>query len=187
MGEPKLLLPWRGKTILEHVLSAWRASRVQAVFVVVPPGDKALSQIAESLDCNVVRPSLPPPDMRASVAFGLGEVRRQFTPSADDAWLVAPADLPKLSTAVIDRLISVYSPHANMALTPTVGTKRAHPVLFPWSWANRVRQLEPDEGLNVLLREGLVHAVPCDDLVSADYFMDIDEPGDYERLVNRSG
>src|SRR5438105_1210963 len=97
MGRPKLLLPWQGKTLLEHVLEAWKASRVRATFVVVRPDDEPLIKVAEAAGAIVLRPPLPPPDMRASVCFGVGEIRQMFSPQDSDAWLVAPADLPRLS------------------------------------------------------------------------------------------
>lgn len=183
MQRPKLLLPWRGKPLIEQVLVTWKASRVQATFVVVRPDDDELAKVAEAVGAIVVRPPLPPPDMRASVAFGLGEIRRLFEPQAHDSWLVAPADLPQLSTAVIDRLIVEHDSQPDAALRPVVAGRRGHPVLFPWHWTPRLRHLEADEGLNVLPRDGLTREIACDDLVAAAQFDDIDTPEDYERLA----
>jgi molybdenum cofactor cytidylyltransferase len=120
--------------------------------------------------------------MRASVSFGLGEIRRLFEPAAHDAWLVAPADMPRLSCQVIDRLIAEHTGQPDMALVPMSGKRRGHPVLFPWHWTTRVRHLEADEGLNVLLRDGLTREVQCDDLLRADAFNDLDTPEDYQNL-----
>jgi len=182
MQQPKLLLPWQGKTIIEHVLAAWKASQVRAVAVVTRPDDHELAKVAEQAGAILVRPPLPPPDMRSSVSFGLGEIRRLFDPSAHDAWLVAPADMPRLSPSVIDRLIAEHAGQPDAALVPILGTRRGHPVLFPWHWTARVRHLEPDEGLNVLLRDGLTREIDCDDLLGPDAFDDIDTPQDYDRL-----
>jgi molybdenum cofactor cytidylyltransferase len=183
MGQAKLLMPWRGKPLVQHVLEAWRASRVHATLVVVRPEDEELATLAESSGAIVVRPPLPPPDMRASAAFGLGELRRLFSPQDGDGWLFAPADLPQLSAAVIDRLISEHAAHPDAPLVPTVQGRRGHPVLFPWSWTPRVRQLGPDEGLNALLRDGLARTIDCSDLMSgATMFDDVDTPEDFGRL-----
>ena len=118
--------------------------------------------IAEAAGEIVVRPPLPPPDMRTSVTFGLGEIRRLFSPTDADAWLVAPADLPRLSTAVIDRVIASragFQPAVESeplagwkpalqqtALVPVAHGRRGHPVLFPWSWTERMKQLAADQG-----------------------------------------
>lgn len=182
MERPKLLLPWQGKPLIEHVLSAWKASRVRAAVVVIRPDDDELASISEKAGALVVRPPLPPPEMRASISFGLGEIRRLFQPAAQDAWLVAPADLPRMSTPVIDRLIAEHETQPDAALVPRVGSRRGHPVLFPWHWTSRLRQLGADEGLNVLLRDGLTRELDCADLLTPSELDDIDTPADYERL-----
>jgi len=186
MQRPKLLLPWRGRPLIEHVLAAWKASGARATLVVVRPEDHELAGIAEAAGTLVVRPPLPPPDMRASVAFALGEIRRLFSPQARDAWLVAPADLPQLSTAVIDRLIAVHKEHPDEALRPMAGNRRGHPVLFPWRWTSRVRQLDADEGLNALLRDGRTREVDCSDLIQPAELDDVDTPEDYRQLAEGS-
>jgi molybdenum cofactor cytidylyltransferase len=182
MQQPKLLLPWRGKTIIEHVLAAWKASHVRGVAVVIRPDDHELAKVTEQAGAFLVRPPLPPPDMRTSVSFGLGEIRRLFEPAAYDAWLVAPADMPRLSPRVIDRLIAEHAAQPDAALVPVAGSRRGHPILFPWHWTTRVRHLEADEGLNALRRDGLTREIDCRDLIDAGDFEDIDTPQDYERL-----
>ena len=49
MGQPKLLLPWRNSTIIEHVLAAWRASQVSHMLMVVHPADRQLAEIRGTL------------------------------------------------------------------------------------------------------------------------------------------
>jgi molybdenum cofactor cytidylyltransferase len=182
MQRPKLLLQWQGKLLIEHVLAAWKASQVRATVVVIRPDDQELATAVERAGAVVVRPPLPPPDMRASVSFGLGEIRRLFEPHAHDAWLVAPGDLPRLSTPVVDRLIGEHLLQPDAALVPVAGLRRGHPVLFPWHWTTRVRHLEPDEGLDTLVRDGLAREIDCRDLLKPADFDDIDTPEDYQRL-----
>ena len=47
MGTPKLLLPFRDSVLMDCVLDAWLASRIDAVIVVVRRGDTALRQLCE--------------------------------------------------------------------------------------------------------------------------------------------
>src|ERR1019366_10818668 len=42
MGRPKLLLPWRGTTIIGHLLSQWREVGAAQIAVVLRPDDAAL-------------------------------------------------------------------------------------------------------------------------------------------------
>lgn len=182
MGRPKLMLPWRGRSLIEHVLAAWKASRVRATCVVVRQEDSELTRVAEAAGAIVVHPPIPPPDMRASVSFGLEAIRRIYNPSVDAAWLVAPADLPELSSLVIDRLISEHAAETNEALVPVVSGRRGHPVLLPWHWSPGINSLKADQGLNALLEAGPTKQIDCSDLLNINQLADIDTPDDYHRL-----
>ncbi|HEX3725080.1 MAG TPA: NTP transferase domain-containing protein, partial [Pirellulales bacterium] len=156
MGRPKLLLPWGSTTVFERVLSTWLASRVVQVVVVVHPLDGQLAEMSRRQGVLVVQPEHPPAEMVNSVQLGLAAIAEQFQPARDDAWILSPADIPNLTTAAIDRLISAYDERVERSQAPRVwaasaGGRRAHPVLFPWSLAADVHTLEPGEGLDVLV------------------------------------
>src|SRR5207249_3730723 len=96
----------------------------------------------------------PPPDMKASLQAALKHIERQHAPNRSDAFLVAPADMPRLSTAIIDRLVERHAAGQEATiLVPTIAGRRGHPVLFPWSLAEEVFALAADEGLNVLVEK----------------------------------
>src|SRR5688500_10041739 len=90
MGRPKLLLPWGSTTVIEHVLTQWRQSRVDETIVVVSPDNGPLIEVCRREGCRLVIPDSPPVDMLASIQHGLRYVERRLTPQAADAWLVAP-------------------------------------------------------------------------------------------------
>lgn len=194
MGRPKLLLPWGGKTIVEHVLAAWRASRVDHAVMVVHPEDEHLAQLGRQCGCIVVRPDDPPAEMKVSVRIALAHVKREFCPVESDAWLLAPADMPTLSSAVIDMLIGAYRAAlgaggateptiwASTIWAPAAGGRRGHPVLFPWSLATEVERLGDAEGINALVAR---HPMRTIDAGAAAIFDDLDTPEDYERLRPR--
>jgi molybdenum cofactor cytidylyltransferase len=179
MGRPKLLLPWGETTLVEHVLAAWRASRVTSVTVVVHPDDAALAEICRRAGAEVVVPDCPPADMKASVGRALAWIAARHAPAAGDAWLVAPADMPGLSAALIDFVIAARDARVPRIVVPTSGRRRGHPVLFPWSLASEVAQLAADEGLNELVSQHALVEVNWPDETA---FADVDSPEDYRRL-----
>jgi len=187
MGAPKLLLPWGDATLIEHVVGVWRSSRVSRVLVVVHPDDARLAELAERAGALVVRPERAPVDMKASVGYALAYAAR-FGPEAGDAWMLAPADMPLLSAATIDRLIEAYARSAATAdggsriWVPCLAGRRGHPVLFPWTLAAEVARLGADEGLNTLLARHRVETVEAGEEA---IFEDIDTPEDYDRLRAR--
>lgn len=185
MGRPKLLLPWGSSTVIEHVLAAWRASRVDHVIVVVDPSDRRLAELCKARGARVVVPDEPPAEMKDSVRLGLewAESRR---PQNDDAWLVAPADMPGLNVQIIDRLIAAHEAGLGSPCirAPRHGTKRGHPVLFPWPLAAEVARLGADEGLNALLAR---HDAQWLEVAADASSEDFDTPEDYDRLRARFG
>jgi molybdenum cofactor cytidylyltransferase len=179
MGQPKLLLTWRGKAIIEHVLEAWRASRVTHVVMVVRAEDAALAEAASRYEAALVRADPPPVHMKDSVARGLAYAHQAYAPGPCDVWLLAPADMPRLSPSIIDRLLDEHNPARPQILVPRVGPKNGHPVLFPWSLASEVERLGPHEGINILRDRFPRRALVFDDCSA---FADLDTPQDFRQL-----
>ncbi len=138
MGRPKLLLPWQGSTVIEHVVAAWSASAVQQVVIVVAPDNLPLAKVCRNLPCQLLVPATPPPDMKASVCCALNWIKEHHSPLPTDAWLVAPADLPGLSAEAIDGVLTAYDPLDATIVVPQHAGRRGHPVLFPWQLCRKL-------------------------------------------------
>ena len=177
MGARKLLMPWGASTVIEHVLGAWRASSVTRV-VVVCPGDDLRAACAQC-GADVAVPDAAPAEMKASVRFALDFVQRKYGPEVSDVWLLAPADMPRLSSRVIEQLLQRHDPGDPRIVVPTRGERRGHPVLFPWPLASDVNRLAENEGVNALLARFTVRTMECDEPGILD---DVDTPDDYRRL-----
>lgn len=188
MGQPKLLLPLAGRPLIVHTIEAWRLSSVDRIVVVVRPNDNDLAAaVREISHVDLIIPAIAPPDMKASLQAALTHIEQHLQPTSDDAFLVAPADMPRLSPAIINRLIDRHSTgNKNDILVPTISGQRGHPVLFPWQLATQVFQLTPDEGLNAVVDRGPTQMIPCDDLTSTGEtpFADIDTPQQFRQMTN---
>jgi molybdenum cofactor cytidylyltransferase len=179
-----------GQPLVCHTIAAWQRSRVQRIVVVVRPGDQELLSTIDKSNVDLVIPSVPPPDMKASLQAALRHIERQYQPTADDAFLVAPADMPRLSTAIVDRLIGEDSlASGRTILAPMIAGQRGHPVLFPWEMGALVHALADDKGLNAVVNRHAPALIPCEDLVSPNEcpFADIDTPDDYRQITNDQG
>jgi molybdenum cofactor cytidylyltransferase len=179
MGRAKLLLPWRDKPIIEHVLEAWGASRADHVVVVIRAEDTVLQETALRCGADVARADPPPEQMKDSVVVGLEYARRAWSPGPADVWLLAPADMPRLNPGIINLLLEEYDSGNPQILIPKAGDKNGHPVLFPWRLADEVRALGADEGINALRRRFPSRLVTIDDPAVFD---DLDTPEDYRKL-----
>jgi molybdenum cofactor cytidylyltransferase len=203
MGQAKLLLPWGKAAVIDAVLHAWRASRVSQVIVVVHPADAELADRCRAAGATVISPDVPPPEMKVSVQIGLRYVVEKHHPTPDDAWLLAPADMPLIKASTIDQLIDAHEQASRTTQVdrswtrglsgrpiivpvtelagqdpPSNARRRGHPVLFPWPLAAAVDALPPDAGINRLLQQHDVLELPVPGLVLDD----LDTPAEYERL-----
>lgn len=189
MGSPKLLLPLHGSPLIAHTLIAWQTAGL-APLVVVRPDDQKLIAVCHAYGAEVLVPHAPPAEMKISVQLALAYLQQRYRPPADFAWLLAPADMPRLSPPIIERLLEQHVQNWSKTssppiLVPTSAGTRGHPVLFPWSIAAQVFALAADEGVKALLARNEVREIACDDLLhqEAAAFVDIDTPGDYQALL----
>ena len=180
MGQPKLLLPWvEGPTVIDATLKAWRTSRVDEVVVVVRADDVLLAEQCRSHGVYVLPLPDAPPHMKDSVTAALRWIQEHFTPTTSDVWLLAPADMPRLSAPTVDQLLDEHDAAAPVILKPSYRGRHGHPVLFPWSCAQAAMNLPPDQGIDSLTRSSPVRTIPCEDPGLLD---DLDTPQDYDSL-----
>lgn len=180
MGAPKLLLPYQAATLIEHVLAQWAGSRVEQTLVVVNPGNQALIETCKSTRAVCVIPDPAPAEMKHSVQAALRWIEKNLNPKPNDAWLLAPADLPHLSSRIIDLVISGYDPCRPTIVVPRHGQRRGHPAMFPWSLAGAVYDLLQDQGVNHLFD---LHDVVDVQIDRSDILDDVDTPDDYQRAI----
>jgi molybdenum cofactor cytidylyltransferase len=186
MGRPKLALPLAGRPVLAHVCDALRLGGVGRVLVVVNVvASPELRLIAEAAGVDVCPLYADTADMRATVEAGLSWIEDRYSPSADDRWLLTPADHPTLDAVMVRRLLDAGRDHLGRSiLVPTFGGRRGHPTLIAWRHVAGLRTHPEGEGVNSYLRMQAAETLelPAD---SADVLADLDTPADYERLRQR--
>ncbi len=152
MKRHKLLLPWKSSTVIEHVLAAWTSSRVSRVVVVARESDRELQVICRRAEVDLVLPDVDPPDMKISVQHALTHIQRKYDPAVSDAWMLAPADMPRISSTVVDQVLDAHGTGTlanddRKIIVPTVRGQTGHPVLFPWPLHREVFSLGAEEGV----------------------------------------
>lgn len=183
MGVPKLLLPWRGKTIMEHVLDTWTASCVDRVVIVVRHDDTDLAELCGNYPVDVITPLVAPSDMKASVRCALEHLASCYHPAPHDAWLLAPADMPRLTSDVINTLVAEFCRHGSAdVLIPTYQQRRGHPLIATWACSQRIAQLGPQQGIRDMLKDLGVAELA---VAESGVVQDIDDRNDYQQLLNR--
>ncbi len=139
MGQPKQLLKVGATTMLNRVVDAALASKLDAVYVVV--GHRA-AEVKASLEHRGVAVVLNPEyaeGIGASVRAGLAAVG-----DATSAAMFLLADQPFVSAALINRLI-VASTSGNI-VAPVVEGRRGNPTVFGRMWFPELLQVRGDSG-----------------------------------------
>ncbi|HEV8066827.1 MAG TPA: nucleotidyltransferase family protein [Planctomycetaceae bacterium] len=186
MGTPKLLLDVGGQTVLARLLAGLENAGVSSRWVVVHPDDAEIRAEVERHGGRALVPDAPPPDMRASVAYGLTVLRERFddcgvVPPLDAPWLLVPADHPVLSAEIVTALLEAARVNPGRIFIPTYRGRSGHPTVFAWRHALEVDQIPPEMGLNWIVRQhaaDVVH-VPVE---NEGVVLDLDTPEDYERV-----
>lgn len=169
--------------LIDRVLRAWTASCAEAVVVVVRRSDTALQEACRDWPVHLVTPASDPEDMKESIQCGLRFLAAECRPTADDACLLAPADLPGIHTALINRIVAARS-DATSVVVPEFGSRPGHPILIPWPMTDAIFHLPADRGIDVLIRQHNAIHVP---FPAADRLTDVDTPAEYETARRQLG
>ena len=150
MGGPnKLLVQIDGKAMVAHVVDMLKTTRVFSIAVVT--GHQADQVRAALAGRDVAFVHNPRYGEGLSTTLGVGIAA--LPPEADGA-IVCLGDMPKLTAAVVDKLIAAYDPVENRSIVvPTSGGKRGNPVLWGKRFFAEMRAISGDVGARHLIGE----------------------------------
>ena len=180
MGQAKLLLPWRSGTVLDAVLSAWHQSRVGRILVIAGDLAPQYAPVVARYRAELVEVDHPLPEMIDSIRAGLRHAGYEATPPPAAPWLVAPADLPELTSDLIDALLAQFDPRKPTVWIPRSGESTGHPVLLPPEAATATWQLEPHQTLRDVVGRFPIGYLEWPDALP---WRDLDTPEEYRDLL----
>jgi molybdenum cofactor cytidylyltransferase len=180
MGQAKLLLPWADWTVIDQLLFAWLSSDVDQIVVVVREDDEDLKVACGRWPVHLIKPVDAPRDMKESIQIGMAFLENHWQPTNDDRCFIAPADLPGLTSTVINRLIESNA-DSSTAVIPWFGDRQGHPVLLPWPVLQQISDLSDAQGVNQIVDQNPQHTVAFS---ANEYFQDIDTSEEYRALLN---
>jgi molybdenum cofactor cytidylyltransferase len=178
MGSPKQLLRIEGRTLVRRAAETALASRCQGVTVVVGAAAEPVRRELLDLPLVVVENRDWERGMAGSIRAGIEAVLAAHPHS--DAAILAPADQPRIDSALLDRLIEVFErgEHAIVACA-YAGTAGA-PALFARRFFGELTALSGDRGAKPILeaRQSEVALVAFPEGAT-----DLNTPEDYERFL----
>jgi CTP:molybdopterin cytidylyltransferase MocA len=180
MGEPKLLLPWRGTTVIGYLISQWRELGAAQIAVVLRANDSALAAELDRLDfpkSDRIENSHPERGMFSSIlcAANWSGWQRQIS-----CWAVALGDQPHLRTETLRQLLEFSAQNREAICQPAFDGHTGHPVVLPRAAFAALKNTGAATLKDFLKQiSGCSVQLPVDD---AGLLLDMDTPEDYKQL-----
>jgi len=179
MGMQKLLLPWRGKPMVAHVVDELLRSPVEDVVVVVGSDGKPIRDAIADRQVRVVINPQPEAEMLDSVRCGLRAISEDVS-----AVVVALGDQPGITAEVVETLTQCFQTMGRGIVVPVYQGKRGHPLLFSTAYRDEILARHEGRGLR-----GLLDAHPEDvyelEVGTSGVLQDVDSREDYRRMIER--
>jgi molybdenum cofactor cytidylyltransferase len=172
MGGPnKLMAELSGRPLVRHTVEAALASRARPVVVVTGHERDRVEAALAGLDVGLVDNAAYAEGLSTSLKTGLASL-----PEDVDGTLVLLGDMPRVTPALIDRLVEAFDPAAGaLAVVPVRDGHRGNPVLVSRLFFPELRKVMGDVGARGILgahAEGVVELPVSDD----GAFLDVDTP-----------
>jgi molybdenum cofactor cytidylyltransferase len=179
MGSPKMLLPFKGFTMIENVIANVSGSKVDKIMVVLGACRDAIADLIRTKAVNYCYNENYKDGMLSSVVCGFRNI-----PIDHSAILVFQGDQPLITPKVINSVIEVYISSGKGIVIPVYDSKRGHPILIDRKYSNEIQELSPDEGLRSLALKypDDVLEVNTDD---AGILRDFDSYDEYKNEINQ--
>lgn len=182
MGTPKLLLPWQGKPIVQHVVQTALEAGLAPVLVVAGEHESEIFAALRGLDVSFVSN----PDWSAGQSTSITIGVRALQNIEDDSLRAAIfllGDQPRVPAALVHAIIAAYERTGEKIIAPSVHGKRANPVLFDRSLFPALLELCGDAGARQLFNSHPPFLVAWED---ERILLDVDTPADYQQLLSNS-
>jgi CTP:molybdopterin cytidylyltransferase MocA len=181
MGSPKALLPYRGRTFIEHLLEITRHPRIAARRIVLGPHlDEIRAKLSGESASIVVNP-----DWRQGQLSSIQAAIRTIAADKTAGIILCPVDHPLVSLELIARLIDAFDSSGRLIVLPVYHGRRGHPVIFAASLYPELLEASPAIGAREVV---WAHAAELLELATEEegVVLNINDPETFRRaLENR--
>jgi molybdenum cofactor cytidylyltransferase len=175
MGQPKMLLPWGNRAVIEQVVATFLQAGIEDILVVTGGArEQVESAIAQLPIRKIHNPNYASGEMLSSLRHGIRELGETA-----QATLIALGDQPQVQEESVRSICKAYENSGSRLVVPSFRMKRGHPWLVARSLWEEILGLEPSETLRGFLNQ---HSSEIE-YVSMDtptILADLDTPEDYE-------
>ena len=174
MGQPKMLLPWGKRTVIEHVVTTFLHAGIEDILIVT---GAERERVEKAIDHYPVRKAhnndYAIGEMLSSLQRGLQEL-----PEDTGAALIGLGDQPQLRAESIRAICDAYRGGSSRLIVPSFRMKRGHPWLVARSLWDEILMLRSPKTPRDFLNENAGEIVYVN-MDTPTILADLDTPDDY--------
>lgn len=179
LGDIKQLLPFNGKTLLQHVIDEAAEAGAQPIVVITGANaNKVSSSVADS-KVNIVENENWQDGMASGIVAGVRQIIK--LDERIKKLILAVCDQPFVSSALFEQLDQIQNKTGKPIVASTYANTVGTPALFSFGFFDQLLSLKGDEGAKKILKNNI------NDVATVDFpkgEIDIDTQKDYESLLN---
>jgi molybdenum cofactor cytidylyltransferase len=142
MGSPKALLPYRGRTFLEHLIEVTTHPRVGVQKIVLGAGAETIREQLGLDATSVVTNENWQQGQLSSIQTAVRSVMCLDT----EGLILCPVDHPLVSAELVARLIEAFDNSTKLIILPAYHGKRGHPLIFRANLYQELLHASPEVG-----------------------------------------
>jgi molybdenum cofactor cytidylyltransferase len=178
MGQPKQLLPWGDKTLIEHQVQI-RLQTHQYVMVVLGSNSDIILPHIEKLPVTVIVNNEWANGMGNSIAYGIKMLNKKF-PNVNGV-LISLLDQPLVTSVHLENIIGSFQPgNKQIIVSQSESGWKGVPALFDQYYFEVLSKLNGEEGAKKIIQKypDFVKCITCGNILE-----DIDTPEAYHELL----
>ena len=176
MGQPKLLLPWKDTTVLEHVLATLKVGSVDRRLVVTGHAGKAIQEAVRDREIIFIsNDDYAQGEMLSSIQCGLRALGEEI-----EAALIVLGDQPQLRAGTVQAVLGAYRETRPGLVVPSHSHRRGHPWLADRALWPALLALSP-AGTPREFLQAQADLIRYVEIADDSILRDIDTPEEYQR------
>jgi molybdenum cofactor cytidylyltransferase len=182
MGRPKLLLPWKGTTIIGHLIQQWQEMDAGQITVVCRPDDEPLFAELDRRGVSRENRIINPQPERGMFSSIQGAANWPGWRPGLMSWAIVLGDQPQIQPETLRNLLAFHAQNSLAICQPSHARRAGHPVLLPQTAFARLKTTAAPT-LKIFLNQNTGSIVQCP-VIDPGLALDLDTPDDYNRLTS---
>jgi molybdenum cofactor cytidylyltransferase len=179
MGKQKIVLPFNGVTVIQHIVTHLQESGIEDIMVVVGRDASQIRNVLRDTTATIIDNPEYEQGMLTSVRVGI----RSLSNDAESC-LICLGDQPAIQPEIVKAIIKKGEVIESRIIVPRYRNRRGHPLYIPRSYWSKILTSYDETGLRGLLIEFKESVIEI--CVEESWILDdMDYPEDYQRELKR--